>query len=111
LTDFYRFISACYFSIATLSTVGYGDLYPVTNLEKCVTMCIMMVGVVFFSFMMSSFIQIISMSNLNINVGPDESQIIKLHNWLVLLARFRENKPIPSSLYRQINEHYTYFWT
>ena len=33
-----------------------------------------------------------------------------MHNWLTLLARFRENKPLPNKLYRQINEHFRYYW-
>lgn len=59
--------------MATLSTVGYGDLYPVTNLEKVVAICIMISGVVLFSFIMSSFVQIISNFKIDINAGPDES--------------------------------------
>jgi hypothetical protein len=30
---------------------------------------------------------------------------------MTLLTRFRENKPLPNSLYRQINQHFKYFWT
>ena len=44
-----------------------------TNLEKCFAICIMISGVVFFSFIMSSFVQIISNFKVNINVGPDEA--------------------------------------
>lgn len=62
-TNIYRFITSCYFSITTLSTVGYGDLYPITNIEKLFGICIMLAGVAFFSFIMSSFIEIISTFN------------------------------------------------
>lgn len=72
-TNLFRFVTSCYYAMATLSTVGYGDLYPVTNLEKCVAICIMIAGVVLFSFIMSSFVQIISNFKININAGPDES--------------------------------------
>lgn len=66
--NFYKFISSCYFSITTLSTVGYGDLFPITNLEKVVGICVMLAGVGFFSFIMSSFIEIISTFNQNLGV-------------------------------------------
>ena len=98
----------CYFSITTLSTVGYGDLSPVTNIEKVLGVFIMLAGVGFFSFVMSSFIEIIS--NFNRNLGVVE-ETFELHNWMTLLTRFRENKPLPNSLYRQINQHFKYFWT
>jgi Ion channel len=51
-----------------LSTVGYGDLVAITNTEKIMAIIIMMVGVGFFSFVMSSFIEIISTFNRNLGV-------------------------------------------
>lgn len=93
----YKFITSCYFSITTLSTVGYGDLYPISNLEKVVGILVMLAGVGFFSFIMGSFIEIISTFNQNLGV---EEQTFELHNWMTLLTRFRENKPLPNSLYR-----------
>ena len=103
----YQLITSCYFSITTLSTVGYGDLAPVSETEKIVGIVIMIGGVAFFSYIMSQFIEIIS--NFNQNLGVEE-QTFELHNWMTLLTRFRENKPLPNSLYRQINQHFKYYW-
>lgn len=96
-SNFYKFVTVCYFSITTLSTVGYGDLYPISNIEKLLGIVIMLAGVAFFSFVMSSFIEIISTFNRNLGV---EEETFELHNWMTLLTRFRENKPLPNSLYR-----------
>lgn len=59
-TLFYRsvegwgWIDAAYFSVATLSTVGYGDLAPVTNAGKIFTICYILVGLgVFVTFVTS----------------------------------------------------------
>lgn len=38
-----------------LSTVGYGDLYPISNSEKIVSVFCMMVGVAVFSVIMEQF--------------------------------------------------------
>lgn len=62
-TNEYKFITSCYFSITTLSTVGYGDLFPISNAEKIIGIMIMLAGVGFFSFIMGSFIEIISTFN------------------------------------------------
>jgi hypothetical protein len=43
--------------------VGYGDLFPISNLEKIMGIYIMLGGVGFFSYVMSAFIEIISTLN------------------------------------------------
>ena len=103
---YYKMITSCYFSITTLSTVGYGDLSPRSNAEMVLGIFIMLGGVAFFSYIMGSFIEIISTFNQNLG---NEEQTFDLHNWMTLLTRFRD-KPLPNSLYRQINQHFKYFW-
>lgn len=56
-------LTACYFSLTTLSTVGYGDLYPKSNEEMIMGIFILLGGVAFFSYIMGSFIEIISTFN------------------------------------------------
>ena len=41
-----------------LSTVGYGDLFPLSNLERIVGVLCMMIGVAVFSLVMGQFTQI-----------------------------------------------------
>jgi len=79
----------------------------ISNFEKILGIVIMLGGVGFFSFIMGSFIEIIS--NFNGDLSP-EDQTFELHNWITLLTRFRENKPLPNTLYYQINNHFKYFW-
>ena len=102
-----RLITCCYFAITTLATVGYGDIYPISNFETIIGIFVMLGGVGFFSFIMGSFIEIISNFNGNLS---SEDQTFELHNWITLLTRFRENKPLPNSLYNQINNHFKYYW-
>ena len=47
-----------YFAITTLSTVGFGDFYPISTEEKIVTCWIMLIGVTVFSFMVGNLIEI-----------------------------------------------------
>lgn len=54
-----RLVFSVYFILTTLSTVGYGDFYPVSILEKIVGSLIMFCGVTFFSIIMNEFIGII----------------------------------------------------
>lgn len=67
----------------------------------------MLLGVAFFSFIMGNFIEIITNYDEKmgiINKGTD------LHNWMTLLTRYTNNKPLPRSLINQIDDHFTYFW-
>jgi hypothetical protein len=96
-----------YFSITCLSTVGYGDIVAQTNIEKLVAMFFMLTGVGFFSFIMGSFIEILQ--SFNSTMGS-EDRTYELNNWMKLLKRFRENKPLPDSLMKQIHNHFKYHW-
>lgn len=41
----WRWLDALYFSVATMSTVGYGDLAPATDTGKVFTILYMLVGI------------------------------------------------------------------
>lgn len=45
-----QYLTAFYFTITTITTVGYGDFSPGTFIEKIVGIMIMFVGVMAFSF-------------------------------------------------------------
>lgn len=55
-----KVIVSWYYSMTTLTTVGYGDFYPISNTEIFMAVCYMLCGVVFFSYIMSSVIEIIN---------------------------------------------------
>jgi hypothetical protein len=55
-----KLIISCYYTLTTLATVGYGDYYPVSNIERVIAIFLMLCGVAFFSYIMGSFIEIIA---------------------------------------------------
>ena len=59
-TDTFQLIVSCYYALTTLSTVGYGDFYPVSDRERVLAVVIMLGGVAFFSYIMGHFIEIIT---------------------------------------------------
>jgi len=58
LISCFRLIMCCYFALTTLSTVGYGDLSPQSNVEKIVGIIIMILGIALFSYIMGKFFEI-----------------------------------------------------
>lgn len=55
-----QLLISCYYVLTTLSTVGYGDYYPVNNNERFFAVVLMLGGVAFFSYIMGNFIEIIT---------------------------------------------------
>ena len=87
-SDFEKLCISCYFALTTLSTVGYGDFYPISNVERIVAVIIMLGGVAFFSYIMGNFIEIISNYEKKMGVVDKSGD---LNMWLVLLTRFTFN--------------------
>ena len=54
-----------YYTVTTITTVGYGDISGVTALEKCLSIIIMIIGVVTFSFCSGSLTTLIAEYDLN----------------------------------------------
>lgn len=55
-----RYENAVYWALTTLATIGYGDIVPVTTLEKILSMFWMVFAVYFLSFGISSLTSMIS---------------------------------------------------
>ena len=82
---------SCYYALTTLSTVGYGDYFPISNSERIVAVLIMLGGVAFFSYIMGNFIEIISNYEKKLGIVDKSGD---LHNWLIQLTRFTNNSPL-----------------
>ena len=37
-TEWYKLVTVMYFAMTTLTTVGYGDLFPISNVDKIIIM-------------------------------------------------------------------------
>lgn len=95
-----------YFAITTLSTVGFGDFYPISTEEKIVTCWIMLIGVTVFSFMVGNLIEIYDQyKNMH-----KEDEGGDLTRWLALLAHFNGGKPLKKELIREIEDFFEYYW-
>lgn len=49
-----QYISALYWAVTTVITVGYGDILPTNLYEMSLTCIIIVLGVVIFSFLLSN---------------------------------------------------------
>ncbi len=58
-----QYLNAMYWSITTLTTVGYGDVTPSTNLAKVFTMFVMVLGVGMYGFVIGNISQLLNDRN------------------------------------------------
>ena len=49
-----------YYAFTSLSTVGFGDYFPVSNVERIFCSIILLFGVAIFSYIMGNFIEILA---------------------------------------------------
>ena len=59
LSDYELYLTSFYFTIETITTVGYGDYAPLTPLEKIFCIFTMILGVIAFSFASGSLASIL----------------------------------------------------
>ena len=101
-----------YYMLTTLSTVGYGDFFPSSILEKIVGIFIEIVGVSVFSVLMNMFIEIV----VHKFKGDDESIAeIQLNHWFKIIKHiknqpYKGSKDITYELKKKIEAHFKYFW-
>ena len=75
-----QLVISSYYALTTLSTVGYGDFYPISNRERMFAVLIMLGGVAFFSYIMGSFIEILS----NYDSRDSNADLVsELNYWLL----------------------------
>lgn len=100
----HQLIVSCYYALTTLSTVGYGDYYPISNAERIMAVIIMLCGVAFFSYIMGNFIEILQ--NYQLKMGIEDKSAV-LHDWLIHLTRYT-NQPLLRNLATQIEVNFLY---
>jgi hypothetical protein len=105
-SDKSRLIVCCYFALTMLATVGYGDYYPISSREMIAAVIIMLACVAIFSFIMSSFLEIISSYNQKMDT-VDKSE--ELDRWLISLERYTKGTPLNLSLINDITADVQYF--
>ena len=105
--DYTSLIRVWYWALTTLTSVGYGDLRPVSNVERIITAFIFLCGVAAFSFIMGNFVD---MLNEFRTVTAENEDYAGLSKFFGLLARFNKGHPLSKTTLVKIEEYFDYYW-
>ena len=96
-----------YFMFTTLTTIGFGDFNPKSEIERVIMTFILLIGVASFSYIMSQFIAIL-LEIQNITAENEDSEMMS--QWLLVIKNFNNNKPLPPEMSSRFEKYFTYYW-
>ena len=106
-SDINVIIFVMYYSFTTLSTVGFGDIYPHSDVERLFTIIVLVAGVSIFSVFLGDIGSLIEKYD---EVHGDLEQGDKLDGFLHMLTHFNNEVPINSELVERIRSLFSYRW-
>jgi voltage-gated potassium channel len=101
LDNLTRYIRAFYWTITTLTTIGYGDITPVTNLQTIYVIIIEILGAGMYGFIIGNIANLIA--NIDIAKAQYKEKLEKINT-------FMKYRNLPAALQTRINEYYSYLW-
>ena len=86
-TKLRRIIISTYYSMTTLSTIGLGDFYPVSDTERICSCFLFIIGICIFSYIMDELcLLIIKVQKLYQDIGEED----ELDKFFILLRMFND---------------------
>lgn len=110
LTDngaFRNSIVGLYFGFTTLSTVGFGDYAPRSNIERASGAFVLLSGVAIFSYLMGNFIDILG-TYQDLNKDLDDGDT--LAKFFGMMKHFNDGVLIDYRLKKKIEDHFDFMW-
>ena len=95
------YIDSIYWCITTITTVGYGDISPVTDLQKTLTIVAMFLGVAVYGFVIGNVASLLS--NIDTTKASFLKQMEDVNSYL-------SYKSVPKRLKNKVNDYYQYIW-
>jgi len=89
-----------------ITTVGYGDIMPISNFEQGLGIILMILGIGFFSYVIGNFNNVLTNYDNKMGIVNKRSE---LQDWTSSLTKFN-NKALPKTLSEKIDKHFNFFW-
>ena len=96
-----EYIDAFYWTITTLTTIGYGDRLPTTTLQILFVILIEILGAGMYGLVIGNIANLIA--NIDVAKTQYKEKLDKINTFL-------KYRSIPYNLQRKINDYYNYLW-
>ena len=96
-----QYIRSLYWTIATMTTVGYGDITPKRDIEYIFTIVVMMLGASMYAFMIGNIASLFS------NLDAAKAHF---RNRIDAVSKYLHAKRVPNHLNEQVRNYYEYIW-
>jgi hypothetical protein len=96
-----RYIRSLYWTIVTMTTVGYGDITPHRNIEYVFTMVVMLLGASGYAFLIGKIASLFS----NIDAAK-----ANFWNRIEAVNQYLRSRNVPHNLNQQVRNYYEYLW-
>ncbi|KAL4510181.1 hypothetical protein ABPG72_010374 [Tetrahymena utriculariae] len=96
-----QYMEAYYFAIVTMATVGFGDVLPITPIEKLFCVILMIISCGLFAYAMNTIGNILDNFNFEENELSKKMQVINL---------YMSKKNINKQMQYAIREYLDYYW-
>ena len=96
-----------YFSLTTLSTVGFGDYTPRSDTERTFGALLLLIGVSVFSYLMGNFLDILGTYH-DLNANFDDGNT--LAKFFGVLKYYNDGEAINQDFKLRIEAHFDHIW-
>lgn len=101
LPNFDNYLRALYWCVTTLTTIGYGDITPTTNIQIIYTMMVQMIGAAAYGYLIGNLASLLT--NIDVAKANFRDKMGKVENFV----RFHH---VPKSIQEEIHNYYQYLW-
>ena len=98
-TNIELYIAALYWSVMTITTIGYGDISPVTLAERCYVVAAMLFGGILWGYVIGA------MSGV---IGARDEKLNRFRRDIKALNSFMDEASFPKSLRQKLREYFRY---